>query len=149
MPTYRDELNKQLAQEIAAIDEQLAPPAEDVAESIVVSVGEWLRSIAQGRRSVAHPTRPTARRKAAAGAQPELVNATLQRRRAFLTSMQEHLEADPALLSFVDAMIGNQVKAAERRQPMVAAGVSLASLIAGWLLSAISPVSTLTHLLAR
>jgi hypothetical protein len=73
----------------------------------------------------------------------------LRRRRAFLTSLQQHLESDPELLAFVDTMIGNQVKAAERRQRMVAGSLSLVSIVAGWLLGAISPVPALAHLFTR
>lgn len=85
--------------------------------------------------------------------EPEPPEYLLRRRLLFLMSLRTQMEKDPELLRFIDGMIAQRVKAAERRQRTysiaVTVAVSVASLIAGWLLSAISPVSALTHLLPR
>ena len=46
----------------------------------------------------------------------------------------------------IDDVINRHVRTAERRQAFFSAGVGVASLIAGWLLSAISPAGVLLNL---
>ncbi len=62
-----------------------------------------------------------------------------------LQAMRDWINVDPELGRFVDTAIGQQVKAAERRQRIFATGLGVVSLIVGWLLSAISPA----HLVLR
>lgn len=67
-----------------------------------------------------------------------------------LRQVESIVSADPDLMRLVDASIGGiHVKAAQRRQTRALIAVAALSLIIGWLLSAISPATVLTHLLAR
>jgi hypothetical protein len=74
--------------------------------------------------------------------------ASLDERIARLTQMREWLQ-DDALRVMVDDAIGRQVKLIARRQVAFSFTVGVTSLIVGWLLSAVSPVATLTNLLHR
>jgi hypothetical protein len=56
---------------------------------------------------------------------------------------------DEKLKSMIDDAIGKQVARSERRQVAYSVTVGVLSLAAGWLLSAISPVSALAQLLPR
>jgi hypothetical protein len=56
---------------------------------------------------------------------------------------------DEKLKSMIDDAIGKQVARSERRQVAYSVIVGVLSLVAGWLLSAISPLSALTQLLSR
>lgn len=75
------------------------------------------------------------------------VRKQLQTRVRHLRQIETWMQADPDLLHTVDQLISNQVRAAQRRQAIFSAGTAILSLVAGWLLSAISPVSALAHLL--
>ena len=74
--------------------------------------------------------------------------AELQDRVARLKQMQEWL-VDDKLRALVDDAIGQQVKRSERRQTVYAVIAAVASLIVGWLLSAITPASVLAGLLGQ
>lgn len=74
--------------------------------------------------------------------------AALDERIVRLTQMREWLR-DDALRTMVDDVIGHHVKSSERRQVVYSVIVGVVSLAAGWLLSAVSPVSTLFSLLNR
>lgn len=56
---------------------------------------------------------------------------------------------DDKLKSMIDDVIGKQVAKSERRQVAYSVVVGMLSLLAGWLLSAISPISALAELLPR
>jgi hypothetical protein len=56
---------------------------------------------------------------------------------------------DDKLKSMIDDVIGKQVAKSERRQVAYSVAIGALSLLAGWLLSAISPVSALTQLVPR
>jgi hypothetical protein len=56
---------------------------------------------------------------------------------------------DDKLKAMIDDVIGKQVAKSERRQVVYSVAVGVLSLMAGWLLSAISPVSALAQLLPR
>jgi hypothetical protein len=84
----------------------------------------------------------------------------LQARTKRLRQLQTLFKDDPELMRIVDEMIGNQVKAAEQRQQAQAhvaqrqqtvfsVAFSVLSLIVGWLLSAVSPVSAVAHLVGH
>ncbi len=64
---------------------------------------------------------------------------------ARLTQIREWLE-DDTLRAMVDDVIGQQVKSAARRQVTFSFLIGVISLVVGWLLSAVSPVATLTNL---
>jgi hypothetical protein len=67
-----------------------------------------------------------------------------------LRQVESIVSADPELMTLVDASIaGIHVKAAQRRQSRTLIAVAILSLIAGWLLSAISPATAVVQLLAR
>ena len=66
-----------------------------------------------------------------------------------LRQVERILSADPELIKLTGAGIENQVKAVHRRQTRMLVAVSVVSLIVGWLLSAISPATALTQLVAR
>ena len=63
-----------------------------------------------------------------------------------LQQLREWLK-DDNLRGMIDDVINKHVRTAERRQAFFSAGVGVASLIAGWLLSAISPAATLFNLI--
>jgi hypothetical protein len=69
--------------------------------------------------------------------------AHLDERLIRLTQMRDWLR-DDSLRVMVDEAIGQQVQASERRQVAYSAVVGVVSLVAGWLLSAISPISVAT-----
>lgn len=58
------------------------------------------------------------------------------------------MKEDPDLLKSVDELIGQQVRAAQRRQAVLSVGIAFVSLAGGWLLSAV-PVPVLAHVLGR
>src|SRR5262249_2378603 len=72
--------------------------------------------------------------------------ASLDERIDRLTQMREWLR-DDALRAMVDGAIGQQVKASERRQRVYVVAAVALSLLAGWLLSAMRPVSTVANVL--
>jgi hypothetical protein len=69
--------------------------------------------------------------------------APLDERLTRLTQMRDWLR-DDTLRVMVDDVIGRQVRASERRQAVYSAVIGIVSLMAGWLLSAISPISLAT-----
>jgi hypothetical protein len=73
----------------------------------------------------------------------------LQTRVQRLNQVQSFFRDDPELMHLVDSAIAKRTQAASRRQTLIAVGVALASLVAGWLLSAVSPVSAVTQLFGR
>jgi hypothetical protein len=86
--------------------------------------------------------------------------AELDSRTARLQQVNQLLHADPELLRLVDTSIFRHVQAAEqrqaarakstqRRQALFTVVLTVMSLVVGWLLSAISPVSTVAHLVGR
>jgi hypothetical protein len=72
-----------------------------------------------------------------AATRPELLDLRIDRPEQLRRWMSE----DPDLTRLVDSTIGRQVLASEARQCEFSAGVGVASLIAGWLLSAFNPLS--------
>lgn len=66
----------------------------------------------------------------------------LDQRIARLTTIRTWMQ-DATLRTLVDEAIGKQVQQSARRQAIYSAAIALGSLVAGWLLSAISPVSLL------
>lgn len=71
----------------------------------------------------------------------------LSSRLKHLRQLQAWIKDDPDLFQMVDLSIGQQVKSASRRQARLSALYAAVSLVAGWLLSAITPASALAHLL--
>jgi hypothetical protein len=67
----------------------------------------------------------------------------LDERLTRLTQMRDWLR-DDSLRAMVDEAIGQQVRASERRQVAYSAVVGIVSLVAGWMLSAVSPISVAT-----
>ena len=65
---------------------------------------------------------------------------------ARLEQLRDWIREDPAFGRLVDRLIGNQVVRSERRQRLYSAVIGACTLVAGWLLSAVSPVSALAHL---
>jgi hypothetical protein len=66
-----------------------------------------------------------------------------------LRQVERILNADPELMKLTEASIENLMRAVQRRQARKLIAVAVASLIVGWLLSAISPATTLVQLVAR
>jgi hypothetical protein len=79
--------------------------------------------------------------------------AKLENRLTFLVDLKQKLTEDLEPLNFVDSMIANQVKAAAKRQRtysvVVTTVLSVVSLGAGWLLSALNPTVTIAHLIGH
>jgi hypothetical protein len=82
------------------------------------------------------------------GPQPSSQIGQLDDRIAQLQQIRVWLK-DEKLKSMIDDAIGKQVARSERRQVAYSVAVGVFSLAAGWLLSAISPVSALAQLLPR
>ncbi len=100
-----------------------------------------------GRPNAAPPAPPA---QAAPGAVAPVPTAAsldeLDERIHRLQTLREWLK-DDNLRGMIDDVINKHVQAAERRQVYFSAGIGVASLIAGWLLSAISPAGVLLGLL--
>ncbi len=71
------------------------------------------------------------------------LNLQIQR----LQQLRTWVNEDPAFSQLVDNIIGKQVKSSERRQQIFSILLGVASLVAGWLLSAFTP--PITHLLGH
>jgi hypothetical protein len=74
--------------------------------------------------------------------------AQLDERITQLQQMRDWLK-DDKLRAMMDDVIGKQVATSERRQVTYSVAVGALSLLAGWLLSAVSPISALAQLLPR
>jgi hypothetical protein len=105
---------------------------------VIVASESFIRGLAPGAAADAARVAPLP-----AGGLSEL-----QERVARLKQMQEWL-ADDKLRALVDDAIGQQVIRSERRQTIYAVIAAVASLIVGWLLSAITPASILAGLLGQ
>jgi hypothetical protein len=66
-----------------------------------------------------------------------------------LRQVERILNADPELMKLTEASIDNLVRTVQRRQSRTVIAVAVASLLVGWLLSAISPATFLVHLVMR
>lgn len=71
----------------------------------------------------------------------------LDQRIVRLEQLRAWMGEDPDLGRLIDTSIGSQVRASERRQRFFAGALGVITLIAGWLLSAVSPPATLASLL--
>jgi hypothetical protein len=71
----------------------------------------------------------------------------LDQRLSRLEQLRSWMGEDPELERLIDDTIGKRVRAAERRQQYLSVGFGVASLIAGWLLSAVSAPAVLFNLL--
>jgi hypothetical protein len=72
---------------------------------------------------------------------------TIEDRAKKLRQVERILSADPELMKLTETAIEGRVKAVQRRQTRTLIAVAVASLIAGWLLSAISSAAVLTQLI--
>ncbi|HEX9070174.1 MAG TPA: hypothetical protein VF807_15500 [Ktedonobacterales bacterium] len=110
----------------------------------IVAYGVWVALTATGKAAPARRPAATYRRP-----EDELDALSLQITR--LEQLRGWMATDSEFGRLVDAMIGKQVLAAEARQKqraiITAVVSSVLSLLAGWLLSAISPTTTLLQLL--
>jgi hypothetical protein len=79
---------------------------------------------------------------------PPSGDTVLDERITRLQQMRDWLK-DETLRTMIDDVIGRQVAKSERRQISYSVVVGILSLLAGWLLSAISPLSALAPLLSR
>jgi len=97
-------------------------------------------------RGVAPTTAPPAQAPGAVAPMPQQTSLDeLDERIMRLQQLREWLK-DDNLRGMIDDVINRHVRTAERRQAFFSAGVGVASLIAGWLLSAISPAGVLLNL---
>lgn len=74
--------------------------------------------------------------------------ARLVERTEFLEDLRDHMQEDPELMRFVDSVIGQRVHASERQQTRLAIGLSVLSLVAGWLLSLVGTPANVAQLLS-
>lgn len=84
---------------------------------------------------------------AAAPPPPDVIDGNLSAQIRRLEELRRWVRDDPAFGRLVDNMIGRQVQAAEKRQRLYAGALSVISLVVGWLLPALVPVTNLAHLL--
>jgi hypothetical protein len=66
-----------------------------------------------------------------------------------LRQVERILNADPELMKLTETSIETRLKAIQRRQTRKLIAVAVVSLIAGWLLSVISPATVLAQLVAH
>jgi len=88
---------------------------------------------------------------------PQSREAELQRQEAVkkidasarrLRQVQKYFREDPELMHLVDASIAKNTRMMQRRQTIISTSIAVISLLVGWLLSAVSPVSAM-HLFGR
>jgi hypothetical protein len=73
--------------------------------------------------------------------------AQLDERIGRLTQVRDWVADDAELAHLIDATIGQQVRASERRQARLSVVLTIVSLIAGWLISLLgSPATLFAHL---
>lgn len=82
-------------------------------------------------------------------AQQSVIVASLDERIARLEQVRRWIGEDGEMARFLDAVIGQQVKASERRTVRVSIALAIVSLIAGWALSLLATPQTLATLLHR
>lgn len=85
----------------------------------------------------------------AAAPPPGVIAGNLSTQIRRLEELRRWVREDPTFGQLVDNMIGRQVQAAEKRQRIYTAVFSVISLVVGWLLPALVPVTNLTTLLPR
>ncbi len=73
----------------------------------------------------------------------------LAMRRDRLHLLGDWSKEDPGLMQSMDEVILSQLKASKRRQRRLTIVLAIASLIVGWLLSAIAPATVLTHFIVH
>ena len=73
----------------------------------------------------------------------------LAMRRDRLHLLGDWSREDPGVMQSIDEVIVNHLKASRRRQRRITFALAIASLIVGWLLSAITPATALAHLVGR
>lgn len=83
------------------------------------------------------PTAPT----------PDVIAGNLGTQIRRLEELRRWVRDDPAFGRLVDSMIGRQVQGAEKRQRVYTAVFSVVSLVVGWLLPALVPITNLHGLL--
>lgn len=83
----------------------------------------------------------------AAAPPPDVIAGNLSTQIRRLEELRRWVRDDPAFGRLVDDMIGRQVQAAEKRQRVYTAAFSVISLVVGWLLPALVPVTNLAGLL--
>ncbi|HLZ21629.1 MAG TPA: hypothetical protein VKQ30_05870 [Ktedonobacterales bacterium] len=73
----------------------------------------------------------------------------LTTRRDRLHVLEDWSKEDPDLMRSIDEVIVNQLKASKRRQRRITFALAITSLIVGWLLSAIAPVTVIARLVGH
>jgi len=135
MPTYRHMLALRAAmdQEVVVLQRRLvdvvqtAPPPPK---------SEYVRRWGVGRPCTPIPPAQ------------EIVMA-LDARIGRLEQLCDWIDEDEHLARFIDSVIGHQVRAAERRQARLSAGLNVLFMIAGWLLSLIGTPANLAQIVSH
>lgn len=99
---------------------------------VVGATGIWWQRAALARTSAAQVVVPVPTDAASLRALDERITRLMQ--------IRTWIEQDKSLMDMVDDVIGKQVRNATRQQMLFSTMIGVASLIVGWLLSAISPV---------
>ncbi len=73
----------------------------------------------------------------------------MERRLARLARFRVWISQDPAFAALIDTTLKSRAQTISRRQVIITVAVSVVSLVVGWLLSAISPATTLAHLIGH
>jgi hypothetical protein len=73
----------------------------------------------------------------------------LERRLARLARFRTWITQDPTFAALIDTTLKSRAQTISRRQVIITGAVFVLSLVVGWLLSAISPASTLAHLIGH
>jgi hypothetical protein len=144
----------------------IAPQLEETFAQSFGVLGEQLVAIRQQRekryraspaykedrkevRRAARAGKKTPGRRVAYTGEEKAALKVIEDRAKKLRQVERILSADPELMKLTGAMMENQVKAIQRRQTRTLIAVAVVSLIAGWLLSAISPATVLAQLVTR
>jgi hypothetical protein len=102
---------------------------------------------APGAAPPAYPAAPSLPYAPRTAPSPDVIDGNLSIQIHRLEELRRWVRDDPAFGRLVDAMIGKQVATAEKRQRVYTAAFSIGSLLVGWLLPVLVPVTNLASLL--
>jgi hypothetical protein len=142
--------------------QSIAPHVEELFAHSFATLGAQLFAIRQQgeKRYRKSPAYKQERKAARAGAkkpskrvsytdEEEAALQVIEVRAKELRQVERIVSADPELMNLVEASIGIQVRAAQRRQTRISIAVAGVAVIVGWLLSALGSATALAQLLAR
>jgi pyruvate/2-oxoglutarate dehydrogenase complex dihydrolipoamide acyltransferase (E2) component len=122
-----------------------APPPSPAEPAAAPDMGGY--QSAPGAAPPAYPAAPSLPYAPRTAPSPDVIDGNLSTQIHRLEELRHWVRDDPAFGRLVDAMIGKQVATAEKRQRVYTAAFSIGSLLVGWLLPVLVPVTNLASLL--